>query len=66
MNTHDREAVRLPGDKQSPCQARPIGVQEGGLKKTALAAGKAVAAQRKNPKTTLFGFFPRIPARTAG
>ena len=30
------------------------------------AAGKAAAAQRKNPKTTLFGFFPLIPARTAG
>ena len=31
-----------------------------------LAARRAAAAQRKNPKTTLFGFFPRIPARTAG
>ena len=27
---------------------------------------RLAAAQRKNPKTTLFGFFPLIPARTAG
>ena len=35
-------------------------------RKTPLVARKAAAAQRKNPKTTFFGFFPRIPARTAG
>ena len=32
-------------------------------KKTPLAARKAAAVQRKNPKTTFFGFFPFIPAR---
>ena len=38
----------------------------GESKKVFLAARKATAAQRKNPKTPFFGFFPRIPARTAG
>ena len=36
------------------------------IKKAFLAARMAAAAQRKNSKTTFFGFFPLIPARTAG